>query len=724
MYLNICSNRSLSDFSKFVVVACVSLAAGCFDAKQHSKYPDALTPEEALKTFDIDKAFNIQVYAAEPYITDPVDLTFDEFGNTYVVCMPDYPFQPGPGKEKGNIRMLADTNHDGRIDKAVIFADHLSEATSILTWKGGLIVTAAPDILYLKDTTGDFKADIREVLFTGFFKANPEAQITSLRFGIDNWIYANNRGQSGQVRSLNDTKASPLPMQGADFRFRLDRNKFELETGPGQFGQTINNWGHRFFTENSIHIQQAVIPWRYTHRHGFLKNPRVFVNISDHDPIMFQKTETPYWRQARTDARNRNYKDQHLDYVEYARDHFTGASGGTVYEGDAFSSEFYGNVFTGEVAGNLVHRDVLALPVNSPVYVAKRAVDEKDREFIASTDSWFRPVGFTVGPDGYLYVIDYYRQHIETPLSIPDSLKVDVDFYRGSDMGRIYRIIPKNMSVSVKPFINLSKLTSTQLVELLAHKNQWTRLQAQRLILERQDKSVAPLLKQMFNENNSPYARLHALYALEGIDALDADFVKQVMKDTHPGVREHGVILSEHYIECQSLQLEATKDSSARVALQATLSIGNYINQKVRDAFASVLKKYPEDPWFRKAILSSDAGSSSALLQLLINNGTFFQSYSANRSLFIEELIEIATLRGKPRELKTMLQEILNARNIGFNWQLISLKSLSKSVRSQTDTKDKKQLSKILSEINNNITSPAKDTLQSLINFLSTKSRK
>ena len=145
------------------------------------RYADPLTPEEALKSFSLNEDFNIEVFAAEPFIVDPVDLTFDEDGNAFAVEMPDYPYKPEPGKGRGRIKMLLDTDGDGRVDKATVFADSIAEATSILPWKGGLLVAAAPNIWFMKDTNGDFKADLKEVLFTGFFETNSEAQITCLK---------------------------------------------------------------------------------------------------------------------------------------------------------------------------------------------------------------------------------------------------------------------------------------------------------------------------------------------------------------------------------------------------------------------------------------------------------------------------------------------------------------------------------------------------------------
>jgi putative membrane-bound dehydrogenase-like protein len=252
----------------------------------------------------------------------------------------------------------------------------------MLPGKGGLIVTAAPNIIYLKDTNGDGKSDSSEILFSGFFQNNSEAQVTSLKLGVDNWIYANNNGQSGKVTLSKTPGAAALEVRGADFRFRMDRNIFELETGPGQFGQTIDDYGHRFFSQNSIHLQQAVIPWRYTHRHAFLPTSKFNVTVTDHQEIMFQETAPPYWRAERSARRNKAYKESNLNRIEYAEDRFSGATGSTIYNGDAMPKEFYGNVFTADVSGHLVHRDILSPSETSPVLVAKRPEYEKDREFI------------------------------------------------------------------------------------------------------------------------------------------------------------------------------------------------------------------------------------------------------------------------------------------------------------------------------------------------------
>ena len=651
------------------------------------RYPGPLSPEESMKKLNVAPGFKVSLFASEPHVFDPVSLEFDEEGNAYVIEMPDYPYEVEPGKGHGRIRILKDTDSDGKIDQSIIFAENVTEATSMLPWKGGLIVTAAPNIIYLKDTNGDGKSDIREILFSGFFQNNSEAQVTSLKLGIDNWIYANNRGQSGKVVFSKTPDAKPVEVRGADFRFRLDRDVFELETGPGQFGQTINDWGHRFFTENSIHIQQAVIPWRYTHRHAFMPTSKFNVTITDHEEIMFQEIPPAYWRSERSARRNRVFKEANLNRIEWVEDRFSGASGGTIYNGDALPKEFYGNVFTTDVSGSLIHRDVLSQSDTNPVMLAKRTDSEKNREFIYSTDTWFRPVTFSVGPDGYLYILDYYRQHIETPVSIPDDLKAEMDFMAGSDMGRIYRLLPENVSYQgVK--VELKKATGLQLVDYLSHKNGWYRSTAQRLLLERQDKTVVPAVKSLFSNSPDPRTRLHALYVLEGLNALNEKIVKQSLLDSESGVRENGIILAERYSKMVKLLIPMVNDPSKRVSLQAALSLGQFEGKNVIAALAEVITQYGQNDWFRSAVLSSEAGSSVEILNSLIKDKTFFIKGESWKLSFIQDLSNIIGARYNKEQfsayLKTLSTDLLSAANV----QQAALKGLKAGLNKSESTKE------------------------------------
>src|SRR6185436_10053415 len=341
------------------------------------------------------------------------EMAFDENGRIYVAEMVDYPDDPPAGKPaRSRIKLLEDTDGDGKIDRSVIFADHVLEVSGLMPWKGGLIVTSAPDILFMKDTDGDGKADVKEVLYTGFPKVDPEARITNPRLGIENWIYCSNDGQEASITSPKHPERPPISVGGGDFRFNPDRDLAEPASGPTQFGSTFDEWGTRFITQNTMHVRQVVVPMNYLNRAPLLDAGEPAEDISNHgrpSGRMYPLTQPQAWRVERTQLRQHRYHENHLENIrplnaasEIVSGWFTAASGGTIYTGDQFPEKYRGNLFTGDVSGNLVHRDILT--PQGVTYAADRAREEQQSEFLASTDPWFRPCNFANAPDGNLYI--------------------------------------------------------------------------------------------------------------------------------------------------------------------------------------------------------------------------------------------------------------------------------------------------------------------------------
>jgi putative membrane-bound dehydrogenase-like protein len=641
--------RALVPVSSLVAAICaVSLLQAC---GERPRYEGPRSPEESMSTFAFaDPSLTAQVFATEPQVVDPVSMEFDEDGNAWVVGMLDA-YKPDSVKGRGRIVRLADLDADGRADTAIVFADSLREATSVLPWQGGLLVTAAPHILYFRDNDGDGHAEQRDTLFTGFFNRNEEAQITNLRFGVDNWIYANNNGQAGDIAFRKGRDTARLSVKGWDFRFRLDKGLFEAATGRGQFGLAMDGAGHRFYTQNTDHISQVVIPKRYLDRNPFLPKSlrRSTLNISDHDPLMFQRTPAPWWRAERTRQRNQKSRENGLPEKEFADGHFTGGSGGTMYTGSLLPAAYHGSVFTGDVAGNLVHRDIL-LDIDSPYRRAVRGPLEKDREFMSTIDSWVRPASFTEGPDGSLFLIDMYRQHIETPLSIPADLQVGMDFNAGDRHGRIYRIVAKGSpALQLKP-LKLRSLPSGELLGLLSHHSQWWRLTAQRLLLERKDPSIKGAARAMCLSHPEAHARLHALYVLEGLDAVDDALLRSLLKDEGPALREHALLLSEGRKDLLSDIMPLVDDTSGHVAFQASLSIGSYSGPQVRSALLRVLLAKGSSPWYRMAVLSAPEGSSVSMLEALLADKAFMDQSLTWRETFVKDIIAVIRDRGNTAE--------------------------------------------------------------------------
>ena len=622
------------------------------------------SPRESLQSMQVHPDFRVELFASEPEVVDPVEMAFDAQGRIFVAEMLDLPYDPEPGQQpRSRIRLLEDSDGDGRPDRSRIFADGLQQVTSVLPWKGGLLVTAAPDIIYLEDTTGDGRADRREVLFSGFALVDPEARITNLRFGMDNWIYASNHGRTGEITFSRRPDAPPISVQGADFRFRLDRNLFEPSSGPGQFGIAMDDWGNRFITSNTTHVRHVVFPWRYLRRNPFLVAGKPALDISDHGrPLVriFPLTRPQRWRRVRTRMRQQRYQDNKLDRVEHAGGYFSGAAGGTIYGGDLFPEAYRGNLFTGDVSANLVHRDLIR--PDGVSYLASRPPGETDREFLASTDVWFRPCNFANGPDGALYMLDMYREFIETPESVPEFLKEDIDFYSGDRMGRIYRIVPRTAPPRAKTPVQLSSRSSEQLVTHLAHPNIWWRLTAHRLLVERQDRVVVPRLASMAAGHVSPQARLHALNLLEGLAALEATHLKAALEDAHPEVRVHAVRLSEAFPELAGRLAHMVDDPSARVRFQLALSLGEFSGPGVVRALAGLAREHSGDPWFRMAVLSSEAGSSGGMLERLLASRDWLAREDAEAIPFFADLASVIGARNRSSEIEALLARVSRDR--------------------------------------------------------------
>ncbi len=307
-------------------------------------------------------------------------------------------------------------------------------------------------------------------------------------------------------------------------------------------------------------------------------------------------------------------------------------------------------MFTGEVAGNLVHRDMIS--ADGVTFSANRPNDGV--EFLASTDVWFRPCNFANAPDGNLYMMDVYRMFIETPESIPEEIKKGMDFYAGDTMGRIFRITsnsPRNLlgkQRDLQP--RLGSFSVENLVETLANTNGWHRTTAQRLIVERQDKSAIPLLKQLIERSVSPTATIHALWTLEGLSASDEQIVLKALKHPHPRVREHAIRIAEELTpksrNIADALLAMTNDADLRVQHQLSFSLGAISGtdeNPAMDALADLAVRHGENQWFRLAILSSVADRSSRFFHLLRSRNSSFE----NKELFGQ----LASMIGAKHEL-------------------------------------------------------------------------
>src|SRR4051812_8930087 len=468
----------------------------------------AVETKDAAASFQVRPGFHIELAAGEPLVTSPIAVCFDENGRMFVLEMRDYSEDRDVTPHLGRVRMLEDTDGDGRYDKATIFADDLAWPTALIWANDGLFVLATPDLIRFEDRDGDGRAEKREIIFTGFqseAKAlNVQGLPNSLLWGPDNQIHLQvpTTGAS-RIRRPNEKDAPP---RIGDFYFDPRTYKWGNEAGGGQYGMSYDNAGRRFTCNNSDHLRTFIYDSRLTEKLTAPPSPLASIAADGPAAEVFRISPDEPWRVIRTRWRVSGRVKGIVEGGGRVSGYFTGATGTTVYRGDAYPPEYVGDTFTGDAGGNLVHHK--RLRADGVSLIGERPADEKNLEFVASRDTWFRPVNFANAPDGSLYIVDMYREVIEHPNSIPEEIKKLVDLTSGRDRGRIWRLAPDGFKP--KPPPKLGAATTEQLIKTLGHANGWHRDTATRLLWERQDPAGVTLLKQTLHESPSALARLHA----------------------------------------------------------------------------------------------------------------------------------------------------------------------------------------------------------------------
>jgi putative membrane-bound dehydrogenase-like protein len=576
------------------------------------------TPAEALRTFQTRPGFRIELVAAEPLVQSPVAIDFDENGRLFVVEFPEYNQNFNKSfTGHGCVKMLEDTKGNGTYDKSTVYVDHLDCPVAVACYDGGIFVGAVPNIWYFKDSRGDGKVDVRRKVYTGFFRDDSgEAMMNSFHWGLDNRFHLSTSMSGGQVRRAEDANASSVSVRGMGFLFDPRTGRFDVSSGGGQHGMTLDDWGRTCVCANSNPIDLVMYDRKYIARNPYLQPPPAAINIAPEGQYtkLYRISPVEPWRRLRTRLRTQGLVPGPTEGGQPSG-FFTGATGVTVYRGDAWPAEYRGNVFVGEVSGNLVYRARL-----EPDGVGLKAVRaDKDVEFLASTDNWFRPVQFYNGPDGCLYVIDMYREVIETIYSMPPDILKHLDVSSGIDKGRIYRIVPENFQIRKPP--RLGKAGIIELVALLESPDGWHRDTASRLLYQRQERQADLALRHLARISRSPLGRAHAFHALDGLNALDSETLLRALSDADARVREQALRLAEHKPFDSAINgrvLEMAADPDLRVRYQLAFSLGEFTGRDIMHALLRLIRSDGQDSWFRLAILSSANDHQASLFHVLL----------------------------------------------------------------------------------------------------------
>ncbi len=613
-------------------------------------------PANALKTFRTLPGFKIELVAAEPLIRDPVAIDFDASGRMFVCEMPEYnQYANEEFKDIGAVKLLEDTNGDGRFDKSTTFLDNVSSPTSVACYNGGVFVGSVPDILFCKDNDGDGKADIRRKVFTGFARDKAgEAMLNSFRWGFENRFFISTSLAGGDVRPAAKKDEKPTSVRGRGFIFDPRTETFELTSGGGQHGMSRDDWGRRFVCSNSVPAQTLMYDDRYVARNPYMSAPAAAVNIVPGNKYakVFRISPNEPWRILRTRLRKKKLIPG-SDEGGTPSGFFTAATGVTIYRGDAFPSEYYGNMFVAEAASNVVFR--ANLKSNGLELIANRA--DPNVEFVASTDNWCRPVQLANAPDGCLYVVDFYRELIEGAAFIAPPILKHMDVAAGMHRGRIYRIVPDGFKQSPPP--RLAESSSAELVALLEHANGWTRETASRLLYERQDTSVVKLLTRMATKSKSAQGRTYAMFSIDGLGESSAELTLAMLNDSDANVRIQAIRLAEKSADSPIIRtrlVELAKDDNIEVRYQAAFSLGAFSGRVRNTALTKLALRDGGDKWMRLAIQSSlNRGAEDVFRKLVADEK--FRKTSVGRSLLRTLATQVGTAN-RSNEVAVVLKSL------------------------------------------------------------------
>ncbi|MDB5290396.1 MAG: putative rane-bound dehydrogenase, partial [Phycisphaerales bacterium] len=487
----------------------------------------ALTPDEAIAKMQLPPGFKVECVAHEPDLINPTSFTFDDRGRIWVTESVEYPrAEAGPGQDR--VKILESTKHDGHFDKVSIFKDGLNIPCGVVLGNNGVYVTNSPDILFLQDSAGTGKADKQEVILTGFGRADRHELPNSLTWGPDGWLYGMN-GVFNGARVANHGKTFDFTC--AIWRWHPKTKKFEL------FAEgTSNPWGLDYNRQGDWFISCCVI---------------------DH---LFHISQSGYYQRQGGPYPPATHA---LPSITTERHQAAAYAGLCIYDADVFPDEYRGTLLMGNLHGSAMNRDTLTR--NGSTYTQHNAPD-----FVQANDAWFMPVSQKIGPDGCLYVMDWYDRYHCYQDANRDPAGID------RERGRIYRISFGDVPF-YKPF-DLQKSSPEELLKLLDHPNVWWRRTAQRILNEKFTPSLVPALEKMaLDTGDKNNAHMHAIWLLVSQHAISPEFHQKLLASADEPTRNWGVraagelceISPEVYEKLKALATDPSPDVRAQLAAAA-----------------------------------------------------------------------------------------------------------------------------------------------------------
>ncbi len=621
-------------FIVFAVIFFVISGCRSEDTNEDEGPSPEKSPQEELATFEVASGLEVQLVAAEPLVQDPVVITFDPDGRLWVVEMRGFmPDIDGHGEKEpvGRISVLEDTDGDGRMDKSKIYIDSLIMPRALALLTGGALIVENEALWLTEDLNGDLEADTKTLIDSTYAgNPSPEHSANGLWRNMDNWYY--NAKSSFRYRLVNGS-------------WKRDSTEFR-----GQWGISHDDEGRLYYNYNWSQLHADLVPPNYLSRN---KNHTPTTGI-DHgltiDRRIYPIRPNP--------AVNRGYIPGTLDKKGRLLE-FTAACSPLFYRGTALPEAYYGNVFVCEPSGNLVKRNVV-----EDIGILVKAYDPTPgKEFLASTDERFRPVFLATGPDGALYVADMYRGLVQHGLYVTPYLRDQTlkrKLVKPINRGRIWRIVPENWAPQDQKKISKSSLE--ELVELLSHPDGWYRDIAQRLLVERNDKNVKPLLERLIVEGTNFHGRFHALWTLEGLKLLKSDLLFPLLNDESTLVRATAVRLLENIAaENNAVRnrlanelVQIWQNAPIEQILQISLSCYALPSNVAFPILSGIASRYDTSALIRDAVLSS-LGNKEADFLMALWESREWQQQQPSREIFLEMLTTAIVRKGMPSELTSIL---------------------------------------------------------------------
>jgi putative membrane-bound dehydrogenase-like protein len=532
-----------------------------------------------------------------------------------------------------------------------------------------VFVTSAPDVVYFKDTNGDGTADERRVVLTGFdIRRTPQIRFSHPTLGLDNWVYLTSGLNGGNVTAPEHPERPPVKFTTSDSRFDPFTMAFELTGGQSQYGLTFDDYGRRFTCSNRHPIWHVVLEPRHLKRNPHLAFSATVQEVST---VGAQAVVWP----ISADMTTASFHPSLMSTPHAGT--FTAASGVHIHRGDALPDGDRESIFICESAQNIVQRQIRSA---KGVTFASRPA-RSGREFLASRDNWFRPVFAANGPDGALYIVDMYRKTIDHPQYVPEASRPELDFEAGKGRGRIYRIVAQNWKRENKT-VHLHRMDARELSRQLEHPNAWWRETAQRLLVGRRDRAAVPFLRATVREGRREVARIHALWTLAGLAALEAGEIVEGLRDRHAAVRENAVRLAEARLGTSSdllgHVLRLANDPDDRVRFHVALALGESSDPRAIDALAAIARRDGADRWVRAAVLSSVRERSHEFMRTFVAS----PSSDAVRAAVMQDLGQIF---GASQTADRCLDLILEIAQSGGNlsWEPAALSGIAQGLHAR-----------------------------------------